>query len=73
MSSICHIDARVVVHVDRGDTMSLKWGHQWTYCSSPRLYIRMEPRRNIIDRRKPKKVEKILSQCHFVHHKSHMD
>jgi hypothetical protein len=55
MSSTCHIDARVVVHVDRGDTMSLKWGHQWTYCSFPRLYIRMEPRRNIIDRGKPKK------------------
>jgi hypothetical protein len=25
------------------------------------------------DRRKPKYSEKKLSQCHFVHHKSHMD
>jgi hypothetical protein len=26
-----------------------------------------------IDRRKPKNLEKNLSQSHFVHHKSHMD
>jgi hypothetical protein len=26
-----------------------------------------------IDRGKPKNSEKKLSQCHFVHHKSHMD
>jgi hypothetical protein len=26
-----------------------------------------------IDRGKPKYSEKYLSQCHFVHHKSHMD
>jgi hypothetical protein len=28
---------------------------------------------NEIDRGKPKYSGKILSQCHFVHHKSHMD
>jgi hypothetical protein len=33
----------------------------------------MEHRWNETDRRKPKYSEKNLSQCHFVHHKSHMD
>jgi hypothetical protein len=28
---------------------------------------------NEIDREKPKYLEKNLSQCHFVHQKSHMD
>jgi hypothetical protein len=32
----------------------------------------MEHRWNEIDRGKPKYSEKKLSQCHFVHHKSHM-
>jgi hypothetical protein len=33
----------------------------------------MEHRWNEIDREKPKYTGKNLSQCHFVHHKSHMD
>jgi hypothetical protein len=37
------------------------------------FFFVMEHRWNVIDRRKPKYSEKNLSQCHFVHHKSHMD
>jgi hypothetical protein len=33
----------------------------------------MEHRWNEIDREKPKYSGKKLSECHFVHHKSHMD
>jgi hypothetical protein len=33
----------------------------------------MEHRWNEIDRGNPKYSRKNLSQCHFVHHKSHMD
>jgi hypothetical protein len=37
------------------------------------MTILMEHKWNEIDRGKPKKSGKNLSQCHFVHHKSHMD
>jgi hypothetical protein len=37
------------------------------------LFLVMEHRWNEIDRGKSKYSEKNLSQCHFAHHKSHMD
>jgi hypothetical protein len=37
------------------------------------LFLAMEHRWNEIDRGKPKYSGKNLFQCHFVHHKSHMD
>jgi hypothetical protein len=37
------------------------------------IYEYGERRWNDIDRGNPKNSEKILSQCHVVHHRSHMD
>jgi hypothetical protein len=40
----------------------------------PQIYVRMESHGGMIfDRRNPKNSEKNLSQCHFIHHKFHMD
>jgi hypothetical protein len=39
----------------------------------PQIYEYGEPRWNDINRVKPKTLDKNLSQCHFVHYKSHMD
>jgi hypothetical protein len=37
------------------------------------FFFVMEHRWNEIDRGKPKYSRENLSQCHFAHHKSHMD
>jgi hypothetical protein len=37
------------------------------------IYQYREPRREFTDRENRKKSEKNLYQCHFVHHKSHMN
>jgi hypothetical protein len=42
-------------------------------CDDDDDFLVIEHRWNEIDRRKPKYSEKNLAQCHFVHHKSHMD
>jgi hypothetical protein len=66
-----HISLVVVVRVD-GVRLSQNCGYQLG-CSSPRWYMSMEPECNDIDRGKSKNSDRNLSQCHFVHHKSHVD
>jgi hypothetical protein len=61
----------------------LRWGETvslWNWTSNgpffyPPYFIRvnMEQRWNYIEKRKVKNSERNLSQCHSVHHKSHMD
>jgi hypothetical protein len=50
-------------------TLWWRWRERWSFFS-PRV---MEHRWNETGRGKPKHSGKKLSQCHFVHHKSHMD
>jgi hypothetical protein len=56
----------------RSETISLNCDHQRAYFSSPRWYMMWESRWMIFTC-KPKNCENNLSQCQFVHHKSHMD
>jgi hypothetical protein len=55
--------------------MSLNCGHQQAYLLfiPHMMYEHGKPWWNDIDRGKPKNSEKILSKCHFFHHKSSMD
>jgi hypothetical protein len=52
---------------------TLWWRWRWWLLFSFVLFLVMEHRWNETDRGKPKYSGKNLSQCHFVHNKSHMD
>jgi hypothetical protein len=63
----------IYVYVDGGHSTSLNCGYQWSYCSSSPddAWVWKTTVENID--RKAGKLGKNLSQCHYIHHKSHME
>jgi hypothetical protein len=62
----------VVVYVDGVDVSELR-PPSGLFFVLQMIHAYGQPRWNDIDRGKPKNSERNLSQCHFVHHKFHMD
>jgi hypothetical protein len=63
----------VVVHVSGVRPYLRTVDTNWPVVHSQVMYEYGEPWWNDIDRRKLKNSEENLSQCHSVHHKSHVD